>query len=775
MGEVYRARDSRLGRLVALKILSPALGLEPERLRRFEQEARLASSLNHPNIVSVFEMGTQDGVPYLITELLEGDSLRQKMKPGALSLRKALDWGVQIAEGLAAAHGKGIVHRDLKPENIVLTRDGRVKILDFGLAKLYLSESDSLVGENRTQTLDSRSGTIVGTPGYMAPEQIRRGVVDHRADIFSLGAILFEMLTGSRAFRGPTPVETLNAVLNLDPMEQVYDDRNLNGPLCRIVRRCLEKNPDERFESGRDLAFDLLALTEPTSRTGLARNTVRARNVAGLLFTLILIFLIVGGGMLWNSHQRANARSRGGGEGARQVSIAVLPIENFSGDPNQEYFADGMTEALITDLARIGALKVISRTSVMQFKGTRKPLKEIAKELGVELILEGSALRAGNRVRISAQLIEAATDRHLWAEKYDRDLSDILTLQSEVARAIAQEVKVKLTPQEETRLAAARPVDPEAFTLYLRGRHFWNKRHPDDIRKGMEFFEQAIERDPQYAQAYAGLADSFSLLGGPVYNLMPPQQARRRSKAFALQAIALDETLAEAHTALALNLYEYDWNWKEAEKEYLRAIELNPSYATAHQWYSEFLSTQGRHEDARREVLRARELDPLSPIIDFAEGLQFYNARQYDKAIAHLTAALEVERLPATYFLLGQTYLRSGNYIAAEQIFQEALKVDPNSSLLRASLAIARRALGRPVDGGELIRSMETLSATKYVPASHLFMAYIGTGDREKALRAIERAVEQRDGYVVFLKIEPLLDPFRDDPRFVALMRKVGF
>ena len=775
MGEVYRARDTRLGRLVALKILSPALALEPDRLRRFEQEARLASSLNHPNIVSVFEFGSQDGVPFLITELLEGDSLRQKMKSAPVSLRKALDWGVQIAEGLAAAHGKGIVHRDLKPENIVISPEGRVKILDFGLAKLYPGGSAPSAGENPTQTLDSRPGAIVGTPGYMAPEQIRSGVIDHRTDIFALGAILFEMLTGTRAFHGPTPVETLNAVLNADPMEQVYDDRKLHPPLGRIVRRCLEKNPDERFQSARDLAFDLLALSEPSSGRGIARNTARARSLAGILFTLILILLIVGGGVLWNRQQTANSRLSAGGKGGRQVSIAVLPIENLSGDPEQEYFADGMTEALITDLARIGALKVISRTSVMQFKGKRRPLKEIASELGVDLILEGSALRAGNRVRITAQLIEAQTDRHLWAESYERDLSDILTLQSEVARAIAQEVKIKLTPQEETRLAEARLVDPEAFTFYLKGRYFWNQRNPADIRKGMEFFERAIERDPQYAQAYAGLADSFSLLGGPVYNLMPPRQARPRSKALSLKAIALDESLAEAHTALALNLYEYEWNWNEAEKEYRRAIELNPSYATAHQWYSEFLSTQQRHDDARREVLRARELDPLSPIIDFAEGLQLYNARQYDKAIAHLTAALEVERLAPTVFLLGQTYLRSGNYAAAEQIFQKALEVDPDSSLLRGSLAVARSGLGKRQAAQELVRSIEILSASKYVPASHLFLAYIGIGDREKAFKAIERAVEERDGYVVFLQIEPLLDPFREDPRFVALMRKVGF
>jgi len=774
MGEVYRARDLRLERIVALKILPQNLDLDPDRLRRFEQEARLASSLSHPNILSVYEFGLQDGVPYLATELLEGETLRQKMKNGPVPLRKAVDWGVQIAVGLAAAHGKGIIHRDLKPDNIFITSDGRVKILDFGLAKLRAGLSGIPGDDNPTRSLDSQAGMMVGTPGYMAPEQIRGGAADHRSDLFALGAILFEMFSGKRAFHGPTSVETLNAVLNADPMEQISFDR-LPAALGLIVRRCLEKQPDERFQSARDLAFDLKALAELPPARLIAVDSRRARSVAGGIFVTILLVLIVAGAVWWNRNQ-SRGTAGAGADSPRQVSIAVLPIENLSRDPEQEYFADGMTEALITDLAKIGALKVISRTSVMQFKNSRKPLRKIADELGVDLILEGSALRAGDRVRITAQLIEAKSDRHLWAESYERDVSDILSLQSEVARTIAREVEVKLTPQEETRLAARRAVDPEAFTLYLKGRYFWNRRNPADLQKGLQYFQKAVEKDPQYAQAYAGLADSYSLLGGIVYHVLPPRDARPRSRALALKAISLDENLAEAHTALALNLFEYDWNWKEAEREYRRAIELNPSYATAHQWYAEFLSTQGRHDDARKEITRARELDPLSPIIEFAVGEQLHNARQYEQAIAHLQAALEVEPdFFPTHFLLGQTFLRSGNFAAAEQIFRKALQLAPNSSLIRASLAVARSRLGDTKGAQELVHSIETMSRAQYVPASHLAVAYLGSGDRENVFRAMERTVEERDGWVVFMKIEPLLDPLRDDPRFIELMRKVGF
>jgi len=775
MGEVYRARDSRLVRIVALKILPQHLNLDPERLRRFEQEARLASSLNHPNIISVYEFGSQDGVPYLAAELLEGESLRQKMRSGQIPLKKAVGWGVQIAEGLAAAHGKGIVHRDLKPENIFITSDGRLKILDFGLAKLRLSDASEARDDNPTRSLDSRAGVIVGTPGYMAPEQVRGSSVDHRVDLFALGAILFEMFSGKRAFHGPSSVETLNAALTVDPMEKISFDR-LPAALGLIVRRCLEKQPDERFQSARDLAFDLGAFTGLPRTRMIGLDSRRARGVAGGIFVTLLLVLLVAGGVLWNRSQQPERANGGRGGSNRQVSIAVLPIDNLSGDPEQEYFADGMTEALITDLAKIGALKVISRTSVMQFKDSRRPLGKIANELGVEMILEGSALRVGNRVRITAQLIEAKSDRHLWAESYERDLSDILSLQSEVARTIAREVEVKLTPQEETRLATTRAVDPEAFTLYLKGRFFWNRRNPADLQKGLEHFQKAVERDPKYAEAYAGLADSYSLLGGIVYHVLPPHQARPRSKALALRAIALDDMLAEAHTALALNLFEYDWNWKEAEKEYQRAIELNPSYATAHQWYAELLSTQGRHEDARKEILRARELDPLSPIIDFAVGEQLYNARLYDQAIAHLKAALEVEpNFFPTHFLLGQTFLRSGNFAAAEQIFQKALQLAPDSSLIRASLAIARSGLGNVKSARELVRSIEAMREKRYVPASHLAVAYFGLGDVEKGLQATERAVQEREGWVIFMKIEPLLDPLRNDPRFVDLMKQAGF
>src|SRR6266542_591432 len=538
MGEVYRGRDPRIGREVAIKVLPESFSRDAERLRRFEKEARSAGVLNHPNVLVVYDVGEHDGSPYIVEELLEGGTLRERLMQGPLRPAEAVEYAVQIARGLAAAHEKGVIHRDLKPENLFLTRDGRVKILDFGLAKLTQPEMAAAeAAEAATLSAVTESGVTLGTVGYMSPEQVRGLPADARSDIFSLGAVLYEMATGKRAFRGISPAETMSMILKEQP--PAVGDANPDAPpgLDRVVRRCLEKEPARRFHSANDVAFALEdASTETAAPRAFRRPALRrAPFVASSFVALLAIGLL-----LWWRPPRPTA---GGGE-ARFSSLAVLPLQNLSHDPEQEYFSDGMTEALISRLAQVGALRVISRTSAMLYKGTKKPLRQIARELNVDGIIEGSVMRSGERVRVTAQLIDARKDEHLWAKDYERDLRDVLGLQAEVAQAIAQEVHAKLNPGEEARLARSRRVVPEAQEAYLKGRYYLGQGTEDAIGKAIAHFNEAIGKDPLDARASAGLADSYSARRS-IYRA--PREVMPKAKAAAQKAVELDGSLAEGH------------------------------------------------------------------------------------------------------------------------------------------------------------------------------------------------------------------------------------
>jgi len=608
MGEVYRARDTRLGRDVAIKVLPAEFAVDPERLRRFELEARAVAALSHPNVLAVFDVGTQEGIPYLVTELLEGDSLRDRLSGGALPVRKAVETAVQIAQGLAAAHEKGIIHRDLKPGNVFITKDGHVKILDFGIAKLVAPAGRGAGVQATTLVEATEAGTTLGTVGYMAPEQVRGHAVDHRADIFSLGCVLHELLSGRVPFRRDTAADTASAILQDEPAP--LPDA-VPPELKRIVRRCLEKRPEERFQSARVLGFDLQAAAEAPSAAPVARPAARPRRrlwvgVAALVAAAAAAAIYVG------------VRSRSGGPAvAPQIrSLAVLPLANLSGDPAQEYFSEGMTEELITSLSKISALKVISRTSVMQFKSTKKPIREIAHSLGVDGIIEGSVLRVGERVRITAQLIRADTDTHLWAESYDRDLRDILALQSDVAQTIAGEVKAALTPQERARLASARPVNPEAHEEYLKGRFYLNKMTPEGYDKGLAHLRRAVELDSKNPLAYAALALGYSLVG---HERFPDAFAQARAAARKAEELG-GEPLAEMYLAFGMIELCSDWDYDGAKRDFLRALELNPSIGEAHRWYSWYLFLIGRRDEASAEMKRAEEVEPLTPLFAADRG-----------------------------------------------------------------------------------------------------------------------------------------------------------
>jgi serine/threonine protein kinase/TolB-like protein/predicted negative regulator of RcsB-dependent stress response len=810
MGIVYRALDVKLGREIALKVLPAELVADADRRRRFVQEAQAASALEHPHIAVIHEIGEDDGTTFIAMELVRGEKLADLIAQRRLSAARALDLASEMAEALARAHDKGIVHRDLKPANVMVTEDGHAKIIDFGLAKLLEpatavdTEAETAVREETT------SGLVLGTDAYMSPEQARGARVDHRSDIFSFGVMLYEMLSGRRPFRGPSRVETLHAILRDPPPPlEVPDPR---GDLQRTVEKCLEKDPDDRYQGMRDVAVDLRSARRrleasgsgaavPKAVTAVAAPTPpplppssigspppatsrRAEKLARRASKLARTPRRLGGwqivaivGLALMYLQSRNQRSRGAAErvaAPKIESLAVLPLANLSGDPEQEYFADGMTEALITDLAQIRALRVISRTSAMQYRAAKKPLPQIARELNVDGIVEGSVQRSGDRVKVSVQLVDGASDRHLWAETYERDTKDVLRLESELARAIAREIRVTVTSDEAARLKKAAPVDPEAHQLYLKGRFYWNKRRTDAYETALRYFQQAIDHDPRYAPAYAGLADTYGLLAVLPSEVAPPTEMMPKARQAALKALELDDTLAEAHTSLAFVLAQFDWNSTEAGREFDRAIELNPGYATARQWYGLCLAAQGRLDEAMAQTRKASELDPLSLIINNAVGRILYFSRRFDEAAEQLRKTLEMDpSFPIAHYQLGMVYAAQGRL---REAITEYDNLQPPAAVSLAP-ALIGNALGRSGDAAGARRTLERLAALstkRYVSPAHVAFVYMGLGDRDQSFAWLAKARDERSVFVRFIKVDPLFDPLRSDPRFAELVKSVG-
>ena len=793
MGEVYRARDLRLRRDVAIKVLPAFVSSDPERLRRFELEATAAAALNHPNILAVYQMGTHEGTPYLVTELLEGETLRELMRRGPLPVRKAVDHGVQIAHGLAVAHDKGIVHRDLKPENLFVTKDGRLKILDFGLAKLTQSQSSS---EHSALTLESETepGMVMGTVGYMSPEQVRGQAADYRADLFAFGAILYEMVTGKRAFQRPTSPETMTAILNEDPSGISQTTPSVPPALQRVVYRCLEKSPEQRFQSASDLGFALESIFDtPVSvqaatelqadlkrdtesgqaeRTADVADKTRAllRVLAATVATLVLLLAVIVG--------LRGAKLREWWHGSLSSppieSLAVLPLRNLSGEPAQEYFADGMTEELTADLSKIGAVRVISRTSAMRYKNANKSLPEIARELNVDGIVEGSVERSGDRVRITAQLIHAPTDTHLWADSYERDLRNILSLQDEVARDIARQIKVTLTPQERAQLSNSPAIDPGAYEDYLKGRYYYSKLSTEGFSEALKYFQQAVQLDPKYALAHVGEADCYKELG--IWGALPPRESNSKAKAAIQKALEIDNNLGEAHATLAHLHFAYDWDWPGAQEEFNRALELSPRSSEVHQLYAIYLSAMGKQDQAVAEIEKAHALDPVSQPTNTALGFVYLLAHRFDKALEQLQKTLALYPDSAIdHNSLGVCYEHKGVY---REAVEEYLKSQEIEGATREDLAMRRRAFLKAGLRGflqEELKSEIADSKHDYVPAFDFAQLYARLGDKDRAFENLEKTYKEGGHYIAFLKVEPELDNLRSDPRFTDLLRRVGF
>jgi len=772
MGDVYRARDTRLDRDVAVKVLPERYVRDSEARSRFEREAKAVAALTHPNILAIHDYGSHDNAAYSVTELLEGQTLRQRILQGPIPWRKAVEIASEIADGLAAAHAKGIIHRDLKPENIFLTSDGRVKILDFGLAQLIRPETK---GEELdaasipTAPMKTDPGAIMGTAGYMAPEQLRGEPLDATTDIFALGCVLYEMVSGHGAFIRGTVIDSLSAILTETPDIFGVTQKLIPYELARVVQRCLEKNRAERFQSARDLAFALRAIGTSTALTFEAPQERRKRHVIWASVAIAAIVLVTAIYYLkpWSGGLSARRTTRRAESPPLHKTLAILPFVNATGDREAEYLSDGITETLINTLAQVPGLRVMSRTSVFHYKGRAADPLRVGRELHVSSVVIGRVETIGDRLIVSAELVDASDNSLIWGNRYQTARADLFSIQQSIASEIARMLRLELTGREQQLLAKRYTTDPRAYELYLKGRFQWNKRDAEGLYKAIDFFNQAIEIDPQYALAYAGLADCYNLLD--IWAGLPTRETFPKAKAAAQKALSIDDQLAEAHTSLAYAIHTYEWDWGAAEREYRRAIELNPNYATAHQWYAEFLTATGRFDEARREGEKALELDPMSPIINAVVGWNETMARRYDAAIEqNLRTTQLFPSFPPAHAYLGVAYLEAGKpreAIAALETARKQLDIVVFETwLIRARLAAGDESTAR-----RMAADLEARGKREYLPPYYMAALYAHLGDRNKALAELDRAVKERTGALVWMNVDPALDPLR--PLKIALTK----
>ena len=762
MGSVYKVFDKKIKDKIALKVLTPVVAADEKTIERFRNELKYTRKISHRNVCRMYDLSEEEGIPYIMMEYVPGEDLKSLIRRiGQLPVGKAISITKQVCEGLAEAHKLGVVHRDLKPQNIMVDREGNARIMDFGIAR-------SIKTKGITET-----GMMIGTPDYMSPEQVEGKEADQRSDIYSLGVILFEMLTGKVPFEGSTPLSVVLKHKTEAPPEAKKFDAQVPDDLSRVILKCMQKDKQNRCQGAEELLSELREIERGI--TSAKRAFLEKKSIKEKLGTINRKrFILYGGAVVLLILIVVASYSLFTGRREAIDSIAVLPLKNLSGIPEQEYFADGMTESLISNLTQIGAIRrVISSTSVMQYKGVQKPLPEIARELRVDAIVEGSVMYSGQRVQINIRLIEAKSDRNIWSKSYERDVRDVLSLQSELARAIAREIKIAVTPEETARLASVRPVNPEAYQLTLRGRSFWNKRTEEDLKKAIEHFEDAIEKDPTYALAHAGLADAYNMLGS--YDFIPSREAFPKAKEAALKALDLDETLAEAYTSLAWVKHHFDWDCFGAETDYNWAIGLNASYATAYHWYGILLRDMGRFDEALVEIERARELNPLSVSINTSLASLFYYARQYDWAIEQCKKAIGMDpNFHWVHNVLASAYLQKFSFDEAIAEFIEAVSLSDGNSSYVADLAFAYAVAGNRNESLKILEELFERSKQGYVSQYAIASIYAALGKNDQAFEFLEKAFKERDRSLLLLKIDPRVDSLRTDPRFTVLLEKVG-
>lgn len=806
MGEVYLADDLDLSRKVAIKFVLPAAGPEQDFRKRLILEAQAAAALEHPNICAVYEVGRHENYSFIVMQYVEGFTLSSRLLQSPLELREVLEIVIQVADALCEAHSRGIIHRDIKPQNIMMTAKGQVKLMDFGLAKV-IQEHSLVESEAKTQSLLTEPGMVVGTLPYMSPEQVRGQRIDARSDIFSLGVVLYELVSGRQPFAADTAADVLAAILTRE-LPPLSEQKEVPEDLVQIVAKSLAKEREERYQNIEDLKTDLKRLkqrleyeggilhslapelgTGATIKAGISQSPVVRTDqtrlsqtgdavsqtsssiqysisyigrhrfaVAGLV---ILVLILVGTGIF----QRRIS-------GERTDSIAILPLVNISADSNIEYLSDGITESLINSLSQLPSLKVMSRASVFRYKGRDIDPQAVARELNVKSVLTGRVMQRGGELEIAIDLVDARDNSQLWGEKYNRKLSNILGLPEEIAREISQKLRLKLSVEDEKRITKHYTDNFQAYQLYLLGRLYWNKFTLEGLNKSIEYYNQAIETDPGYALAYAGLADTYIVLGA---NWVSPGEVIPKAKEAAARALELDGTLAEAHYTQGQIAFINDWNWPVAEKELKRALELNPSYASAHVLYCQFLRSVGRLDEALSTIRRAVELDPLSPRTRLQAGLTYYFARQYDKALA------EYQRIPEidsgffyAYLNMGRVYEEKGDYDQALAMLDKAKSLSEQNPLVLAEIGRTYAVSGNPAEARKIAENLKQLSKQEYVHSYELAAIYVGLGDRDQALAWLEKAYEQRSARILQLGIDPHFDGLRSDPKCQDLLLRLA-
>ena len=783
MGVVYKAEDLRLGRHVSLKFLPEQLSRDPLAIERFQREARAASSLNHPHICTIYDVDQYDGQNFIVMEFLEGHTLKNRITGRPIELERVPEYGHQMADALEAAHAKAIIHRDIKPANIFITNRGQVKLLDFGLAKLLPERRAANRARHGPATFSATTqdghltsdGVALGTVAYMSPEQVRGQELDERTDLFSLGLVLYEMATGQRAFTGNTSGVIFDAILNRAPTPAARLNPAIPVQLEQIIAKALEKDRELRYRTASDMRADLQRLKRDTESASAMPFTYgqasrqKLRRLwphfvwGGVLAVLLILFGL----------NVSNLRDRlfNGTSQAHIESIAVLPFANLSNDPKTEYLSDGITESLINSLSQLPNLAVMSRNTVFRYKGQATDPQKVGHDLHVRAILTGRLIQTGDELLISVNLEDVQNSRQIWGEQYNRKLSSLVSVQQEIAGDIYGRLRPRLAG-EEKKLLAKRPTENvEAYQLYLQGLFYWNKWTQADFKRAADYFTLAVQKDPRYALSYAGLADTYSLLGDAGY--LPPSEAWPKAKAAAMQALDIDDTLAEAHTSLGLVKEHFEWDWTGAEREFKRAIELNPNSATAHHWYGDYLANMGRPEEGLRETKKAQELDPLSLIINTSLGWQLYVARHNDQAAEQLRKVLDIDaKFAPARRMLEEVYAEMGKQKEAVAEREKILSLSGSPELAASieedfSRAGYKGVLQSWLDG------LTEISKHGYISSYSIAQAYMRMGEKEKTFGWLEKAYEEHDSGLVSLAVEPMFDAVRSDPRFRDILRRM--
>ncbi len=769
MGEVYRARDTRLGRESALKVLPAGVNVDSGRMRRFNREARAASSLNHPNIATIYDIGDAEGISYIAMEYIEGETLDARIKGRALGPVEILDIALPICDALDAAHSQGIIHRDIKPANVMVTARGHVKVLDFGLAKIICPKVSKDVEATPDQPT-TQQGVVLGTVQYMSPEQALGREADHRSDIFSFGVILYEMATGVRPFQGATASETIDRIVHSQPEAIARFNYSVPQELERVIRKSLEKDPERRYQSAREQLIDLRnlrreldsATTQARAREHPPRWSIRrvvnaAMGIALAASLALAIYLLTR-------------------PGTRTESLAVLPFATIGADPDIELISTSLTEGLIDNLSQLPHLVVISRSSVFHFQGKEVDAQAAGEKLKAQVVLAGRVMVHDGILSVSVELVEVRNNSHVWGGHYDEKLSDIpasniLAIQEQISKELSERLRLRLTGEEQNRLTRRYTESNQAYELYLKGRFQLNKRTPEEMKKAVGYFEQAITEDPDFALGYSGLADAYDILGD--YSYLPPNEALPKAKSAALKALEIDDTLAEAHTALA-HVRMYDLDWLDAESHFKRAIQLNPNYSPARHWYANCLMALGRRTDALAQIKQALKLDLLSLNINEAFGVLLYLSRDYSGAIEQHRKTLELDPdFVPTHFALGITYLQSARYDDSIGELQRVIALSGGSTDSIAALGLAYALSGKRREALEILGKLTELSRRSYVSPYYVALVHTALGDRDQAFDWLEKACEERSSFLFFLKVEPLLDSLRSDPRFRDLERRM--